>query len=90
MKMFFMYTYGSQYHVNGPFVNVPVSLDQIVHHLPCMSNEMQLYPLKLKRKLVFKKHYLYHYIQKHVVMSCFKWLKNLLYKDIKLNNEWGG
>ena len=43
-----MRQYGGHYKVNGPPVNVPVTLDQIMDILPHMSSELQLHPVKLK------------------------------------------
>ena len=40
--------YGGHYKVNGPPVNVPATLDQIVKILPRMPAQLQLQPLKLK------------------------------------------
>ena len=39
--------YGGHYKVNGPPVNVPATLDQIIDILPCMPSELQLHPVKL-------------------------------------------
>ena len=46
--------YGSHYKINGPPVNVPASLDQVIDILPRMSNQLQLHPLKLLCKLEYK------------------------------------
>ena len=48
MTLIAMKQYGGHYKVNGPPVNIPAKLDQIVEMLPQMPNELQLIPLKLK------------------------------------------
>ena len=45
-------------------VNVPVTLDQIIEILPCMSSELQLHPMKLKHKPEYKSHYMYDMIHR--------------------------
>ena len=35
-----MRQYGGHYKVNGPPVNVPATLDQIIEILPCMPSEL--------------------------------------------------
>ena len=85
-----MRKYGSHYKVNGPCVNVPTTLDQVIHMLPHMSDQLQLHPVKLKRKLEYKSHYMFHLIRKDKVMGAITWLKNnnSHYKNIKLNSNW--
>ena len=76
--------------VNGPPVNVPATLDQIVDILPCMPSDLQLHPAKLKHKLEYKSHYMYDMICRDHVISAITWLKahNSHYRDIKLNEHW--
>ena len=50
-----MKQYGGHYKVNGPPVNVPATLDQIIDILPHMPSDLQLHPVKLKHKLEYKK-----------------------------------
>ena len=85
-----MRRYGGHYKVNGPPVNVPATLDQIIDILPCMSSELQLHPVRLKHKLEYKSHYMYDMICRDHVMSAITWLKqhNMHYKDITLNEHW--
>ena len=85
-----MRQYGSHYKVNGPPVNVPATLDQIIDILPCMPSELQLHPVKLKCKLEYKSHYMYEMIHRDHVISAITWLKehNSHYTDIKLNEYW--
>ena len=88
--MLIMRKYGGHYKDNGPCVNVPTTLDQVTHMLPCMSDQLQLHPVKLKRKLEYKSHYMFHLICKDKVMGAITWLtnNNSHYKNIKLNSNW--
>ena len=85
-----MRQYGGHYKVNGPPVNVPATLDQIIDILPCMCSELQLHPVKLKCKLEYKSHYMYDMIYRDHVISTITWLKqhNAHYRDITLNKHW--
>ena len=71
-------------------MNVPTTLGQVACILPCMSDQLQLHPVKLKRKLEYKSHYMFHLILKNKVMGVITWLKNnnSHYKNIKLNSHW--
>ena len=40
--------YGVHYKVNGLPVNVPTTLNQVIDMLPCMPQQLQIHPLKLK------------------------------------------
>ena len=82
--MLIMRKYGSHYKVNGPCVNVPTTLDQVIHMLPLMS-PLQLHPVKLKRKLEYKSHYMFHLIGKDKVMGAITWLKITIH-TIKISN----
>ena len=85
-----MRQYGSHYKVNGPPVNVPATLDQIIDILPHMPRELQLHPVKLKHKLEYKSHFMYDMICRDHVISAITWLKqhNSHYRDITLNEHW--
>ena len=82
--------YGCHYKVNGPPVNVPATLDQIIDILPHIPSELQLQPVKLKLKLEYKSHYMHDMISRDCVISAITWLKeyNSHYADIKLNEHW--
>ena len=82
--------YGGHYKVNGPPVNIPARLDQIIEILPRMPSELQLHPVKLKRKLEYRTHYMYDMICRDHVMHAITWLKahNSHYEHIKLNEHW--
>ena len=49
ITLLLMRRYGGHYKVNGPPINVPATLDQIIDILPCMPSELQLHPVKLKQ-----------------------------------------
>ena len=75
ITIFVMRQYGGHYKVNGPPVNVPATLDQIIDILPCMPSELQLHPVKLKCKLEYKSHYMYDMICRDHIMSAITLLK---------------
>ena len=85
-----MRRYGGHYKVNGPPVNVPATLNQIINILPHMPSNLQLHSIKLKCKLEYKSHYMYDMICRDCVISAITWLKehNSHYADIQLNEHW--
>ena len=85
-----MRRYGGCYKISGPPVNVPATLDQVIDMLPHMPNQLQQHPLKLKRKLEYKSHYMYDVIRRDQVMGAITWLKehNPHYAGIKVNENW--
>ena len=85
-----MRRYGGHYKISGPPVNVPATLDQVIDMLPCMPNQLQLHPLKLKHKLEYKSHYMYDVIRRDRVMGAITWLKehNPHYAGIRVNENW--
>ena len=74
--------------VNVPVVNVPSKVDTICNVLPRLPSQTELVPLKLKRKLAYRGHYMYDYISPEKVMNSLRWLKanNPLYADIEIND----
>ena len=68
-----MRQYGGHYKVNGPLVNVPVTLDQIINILSHILSELQLHPVKLKCKLEYKSHYMCDIIHRDHVISAITW-----------------
>ena len=90
LTILLMKRYGGHYRVNGPCVNVPTQLDQVLKILPQMPSELQLHPLKLKCKLEYKSHYMYHVTQKDTVIEAITWLKqhNPHYVDTIPNGDW--
>ena len=57
MKMVALPT-GKQRSIHGPAINVPSKLDSICNLLPRLPSQTDIIPLKLKRKLRFKGHYI--------------------------------
>ena len=81
---------GKQRCIHGPAVNVPSKLDSVCTVLPRLPSQSELIPLKLKRKLAYKGHYLYDYITPDKILTALRWLKthNPLYADIEIDEEW--
>ena len=81
---------GRQYRMQGPVVNVPCKFEAVSQLLPRLPNEAMLVPIKLKRRLCYKGHYLYDDIRPHVVMDWLKWLKehNPHYTDVNISFDW--
>ena len=81
---------GKQRSIHGPAVNVPSKVDTVCNILPRLPSQSELIPLKLKRKLAYKGHYMYDYItpQKLLDALCFLKANNPLYADIDVNHEW--
>ena len=81
---------GKQRCIHGPAVNVPSKLDSVCELLPRLPSETELVPLKLKRKLSYKGHYMYDFVRPDKVISALNWLKNNnpLYHDIPINDNW--
>ena len=81
---------GKQRCIHGPAVNVPSKLDNVCTLLPRMPSEASMIPLKLKRKLRYKGHYMYDYVRPDKVMTALKWLKknNPMYSNIDINDSW--
>ncbi len=81
---------GRQYRMQGPVVNVPSKLDTICQLLPRLPNDAMLVPIKLKRRLCYKGHYLYDSIRPSVVMEWLKWLKenNPHYSEVNICFDW--
>ena len=81
---------GKQRCIHEPAVNVPSKLENVCTLLPRMPSEASMIPLKLKRKLHYKGHYMYDYVRPDKVMTALKWLKenNHMYYDIDINYCW--
>ena len=85
-----MRRYGGHYKVNGPPVNVPTKLNHFIEMSPHLPHQLQLCPIKLKRKLEYKSHYMYDVVQKDKVIGALTWLKqhNKYYNNIPINRNW--
>ena len=89
MKMVALPT-GKQRSIHGPAVNVPAKVDTVCNILPRLPSQSELVPLKLKRKLAYKGHYMYDYITPQKLLDALSFLKanNPLYAGIDVNQEW--
>ena len=81
---------GKQKCILGPAVNVPSNLKSIYTILPRLPSQTELIPLKLKRKLSYRGHYMYNYIRPEHIFNALRWLKvnNTIYSDIQVNDNW--
>jgi hypothetical protein len=81
---------GKQRAIHGPAVNVPTDLHPVCDLLPRLPSETQIVPMKLKRRLSYKGHYMYEYVRPARVMAALEWLKenNPLYSTIEINSDW--
>ena len=79
---------GKQRCIHGPAVNVPSKVDNICTLLP--RSQTEVIPLKLKRKLRYKRHYMYDYVTPDKVIKALVWLKanNQLYSNVDINDSW--
>ena len=71
---------GKQCCIHGPAVNVPSKLYTICTLLPRLPSQTEVIPLKLKRKLQYKGHYMYNYVRPDKVII---WLN----ANISINND---
>ena len=65
---------GGQLSIHGNVVNVPADVNSIVNTLPRPTNESQTIPIKLKRKLSYKHHYLFQNVRPRKVLEAAKYL----------------
>lgn len=81
---------GKQKSIHGPAVNVPADLQPVCNLLPRLPSQAQMVPMKLKRRLSYKGHYMYEYIRPAKVLAALEWLKNNnpLYRDVEINKRW--
>lgn len=81
---------GGQNGVHGPVTCVPANLTETTSLLPESNMEGSLLPVKLKRKLTYKGHYEYQYVDtmkiKHSL--CHLQQTNSYYKDVQFNPNW--
>ncbi len=77
---------GRQWRIQGPCVNVPANLEPVCNLLPRLPNEAMLVPVKLKRRLCYKGHYMYEAIRPSVALAWILWLKqnNPHYSDVEI------
>ena len=81
---------GGHRGVKGPVVNVPSDINKITSSLPRTVNEAQLVPVKLKRKLSYKGHYMYKWINPTHVTDALKYLigNNPWYEGVTFDESW--
>ncbi|XP_057716041.1 uncharacterized protein LOC130931338 [Corythoichthys intestinalis] len=81
---------GGQNGVHGPVTCVPANIVQTDNLLPRSQMEGSLIGVKLKRKLTYKGHYEYKFVDSVRVRHALQYLKhnNKYYKDIEFNKEW--
>ena len=81
---------GKQRGIHGATVIVPSNIDNICTVLPCLPSKSDIIPIKLKRKLTYKSHYLFDFVDPQKVMQALTYLKcnNPLYRNIDINFEW--
>ena len=81
---------GRQTAIHGPAVNIPTNLDTICKLLPRLPKDSEILPMKLKRRLSYKGHYMYDSVHPETMMTALYWLKanNILYGDININEVW--
>ena len=72
MKMVALPT-GKQRSIHGPAVNVPSKVDTICNVLPRLPSQSELVPMKLKRKVAYKGHYMYDYIRPQKVLDALRY-----------------
>ena len=63
---------GKQRAIHGPAVNVPTDFTPVCTLLPRLSSQAQIVPMKLKRKLCYKGHYMYQYVRPVKVLAALK------------------
>ena len=70
-------------------MNVPADLHPVCDLLPRLPSQAQIVPMKLKRRLCYKGHYMYEYVRPAKVLAALEWLiNNPLYKDVAIDHEW--
>ena len=81
---------GKQRCIHGPAVNIPVQIDRIITTLPRLPDDSQLVPLKFKRKLSYKGHYMYDFITPEKILDALRWLKlhHPQYANVAINDKW--
>lgn len=81
---------GGQNGVHGAVTCVLTNIAQTSNFLPRSNMEGSLLPVKLKRKLTYKGHYKYQYVDSMRIRWALQYLKqtNVYYKDIEFNEAW--
>ena len=81
---------GKQKAIHGPAVNIPTKLDAVCNLLPRLPHEAEILPMKLKRKLCYKSHYMYDSVHPQKMIAALQWLikHNQLYSETEMNVNW--
>ena len=81
---------GKQRCIHSPAVNVPSKLDSVVTTLPRLPTQSELIPLKFKRKLAYKGHYMYDFVTPEKILDALRLLKtnHPQYTYVEINEEW--
>ncbi|XP_062283095.1 uncharacterized protein LOC133987667 [Scomber scombrus] len=81
---------GGQNGVHGPVTCVPANIVQTTNLLPRSNMDSQLLLVKLKRKLTYKGHYEYQYVDTTRIRKAIQYLKqhNVYYADVEFNEDW--
>ncbi|XP_074521382.1 uncharacterized protein LOC141787083 [Halichoeres trimaculatus] len=81
---------GGQNGVHGPVTCVPSNIAQTDNLLPRSNMEGSLIRVKLKRKLTYKGHYEYQFVDPMRIRQALQYLKqvNVHYADIQFNEDW--
>ncbi|XP_006824386.2 uncharacterized protein LOC100379079 [Saccoglossus kowalevskii] len=81
---------GGQNGVHGPVVCVPSSVEKVTSILPRFESDDQMIRVKLKRKLTYKGHYQYQFVNDVHIRDALHYLKtnNKWYSDICFNENW--
>ena len=83
MKMVALPT-GKQRSIHGPAVNVPSKVDTICEVLPRLPSQTEMVPLKLKRKVAYRGHYMYDFVTPQKPLDALRFLK----AQNPLNDQW--
>ncbi|XP_058478094.1 uncharacterized protein LOC131449268 [Solea solea] len=81
---------GGQNGVHGPVTCVPANIVETNNLLPRSNMEGSLLRVKLKRKLTYKGHYEYQFVDTMRVRQALRYLKqnNMYYEDVDFNERW--
>ena len=83
---------GKQRSVHGCVVNIPVEPEQSVSILPRVPSSSSMITVKLKRKLQYRGHVFSQNIRPHKIIEALHYLKfvlkNPLYDDVVINQNW--
>lgn len=83
---------GGQLSIHGNVVNVPADVNSTVNSLPRPLNDLQTIPIKLKRRLIYKHHYMLENVRPLNVLQAARYLveNSKLFKDegIEINTSY--